>query len=242
MRREIIVVLILILTTSFSVFSQDFTFASIENLIEQEIARIVLPQIYDKIGYTISVEPKPARRAQYEAVKGIVDGEILRIWTYGIENPNLIRVPTPYYHLETMAFFLKDSNIQITTKDDLSKYKIAKVRGVKHTNNITEGLDNILNFSGTEQMFRFLIAGRADIALTNTNDGLVVIQANGFENIRWLSEPLATLDLYHYVNEEQIHLIDKIDAVIQEMKENGELEKITREAEMQLGIERITDP
>ena len=73
----------------------------IEYLIEQEVGRLVLPQIYKNIGIDISIEPLPAQRAQYAARTGSKDGEIMRIWTYGDENLTTIRVPTAYYFLET---------------------------------------------------------------------------------------------------------------------------------------------
>lgn len=83
-----------------------YDFASIELLIEQEVGRIVLTQVYENIGINITISPLPGKRAQYVANTGMKDGEIMRIWTYGDENPNTIRVPTPYYYLETMPFVL----------------------------------------------------------------------------------------------------------------------------------------
>jgi ABC-type amino acid transport substrate-binding protein len=118
--------------------------ASIELLIEQEVGRIVLPKIYNNIGITVEVTPFPGNRAQYAADSGMQDGEIMRIATYGNEALNTIRVPTPYYYLETMPFVLKNSDIVINSKQDLAQYRVAKIRGVKHTNNITKGLKNYM--------------------------------------------------------------------------------------------------
>jgi ABC-type amino acid transport substrate-binding protein len=90
------------------------------------------------------VTPFPGNRAQYAADSGMQDGEIMRIATYGNEALNTIRVPTPYYYLETMPFVLKNSDIVINSKQDLAQYRVAKIRGVKHTNNITKGLKNYM--------------------------------------------------------------------------------------------------
>lgn len=38
---------------------------------------------------------------------GGTDGEIMGIWSYGIDNPDMIRVPTAYYYLQTGASIVK---------------------------------------------------------------------------------------------------------------------------------------
>ncbi len=90
------------------------------------MGRIVLTQVYKNIGINITISPLPGKRAQYVANAGIKDGEIMRIWTYGDENPNTIRVPSPYYYLETMPFVSKKSDISILKKEDLAKYRLTK--------------------------------------------------------------------------------------------------------------------
>jgi hypothetical protein len=200
-----------------------YHFASIEFLIEQEVGRIVLEQIYNNIGINITISPLPAKRAQYLANTGIKDGEIMRIWTYGDENLNSIRVPTPYYYLETMPFVLKKSRIVIKQKQDLAEYRLAKIRGVKHTNNITQGFSNIYEMSSTEVMFKQLLSGNVDVVLTNTIDGNLVLKRLGLSDIKMMQSPLVRLPLYHYVNQKNQHLVPLIDQEIQRMKSNGGL-------------------
>lgn len=226
--------LIILLLCPVSAFAEEYHFASIENLVEQEIGRIVLPRIYQKLGINITITPLPANRAQTEARKGIKDGEIMRIWSYGGENPTTIRVPTPYYYLETMCFIRKDSGISIRTIDDLRPLKIAKIRGVKHTNNITTGMPHVFDMDNRIAMMKVLENGRVDVAITNTIDGLQIIQKGKFSNVINSGKPLAVLKLYHYIHESHKDLVPKIDEVIIKMKENGELETLINEAEKEV--------
>jgi len=214
--------------------SKKYEFASIEYLIEQEIGRIVLPQIYQNINIDITITPLPGKRAQFEANNGKKDGEIMRIWTYGDENVQSIRVPTPYYYLETMAFILKGSQIDIRQKDDLKKYRLAKVSGVKHTNNITKGLIDVYEMNSTENMFRMLRNGKIDVVLTNTLDGNLVLKRLGYKNIVSIEKPLAVLPLYHYIYENHKVLVPFIDEEILRLKENGELKKLISLAEQRI--------
>jgi len=214
-----------------SCYAEEYHFVSINKLIEQEIGRIVLPQIYKKLGIKITITPLPGKRAEYEATSGKSDGEIMRIFSYGIENTTTIRVPTPYYYLETMAFIKQGSGINISTRKDLSHFSIAKVRGVKHTDNITKGFAKIYDLNSTKQLMLFVDKGRTDVALTNTIDGLMALKELGLKNIIPIKKPLATLNLYHYIHESHKDLVPRIDAKIKEMKASGELAKIIKEAE-----------
>jgi ABC-type amino acid transport substrate-binding protein len=209
----------------------EYHFVSINKLIEQEIGRLVIPQIYKKLGIDITITPLPAKRAQLEAISGKSDGEIMRIYNYGEENPTTIRVPTPYYSLETMAFIKKNAGIEITKKEDLAKYKIVKIRGVKHTNNITEGLVNVSDVDTTEQMMWLVEKGMVDVALTNTIDGLMALRTLNMDDIVPLDTPLATLDLFHYIHESHKDLVPLVDNTIKEMLASGELSIIIKTAE-----------
>jgi polar amino acid transport system substrate-binding protein len=208
-----------------------YNFASIELLIEQEVGRIVLTQIYKNIGINITISPLPGKRAQYVANSGIKDGEIMRIWTYGDENANTIRVPTSYYYLETMPFVLKNSDISILKKQDLAKYRLTKIRGVKHTNNITQGLQNIYEMSSTEDMFKLLLSGKVDVVLTNTSDGNLALERLGLTNVVSMKKPLIRLPLYHYIHKNNKNLVQLVDKEILRMKGNGELSSLIQQAE-----------
>ena len=151
--------------------AEEYHFVSVKGLIEQDVGRIIIPEIYKNLGLTITIKPVSGKSAQQHATSGKKDGEIMKIFTYGLENPTTIRVPTPYFSLETMAFIKIDSGIVIKNKEDLKKYKVVKVSGVKHTNNITKEMSNVSDIQSTLSMMKFLQKGRADVALTNTVDG-----------------------------------------------------------------------
>lgn len=214
-----------------SSLANHYNFASIELLIEQEVGRIVLTQIYENIGINITISPLPGKRAQYVANSGMQDGEIMRIWTYGDENPNTIRVPTPYYYLETMPFVLRKSDIVISEKQDLAKFRLTKIRGVKHTNNITQGLTSIYDMSSTKDMFKLLLSDKVDVVLTNTIDGKLALARLGLTNVVAMKKPLARLSLYHYIHKKHKNLIPIIDKEIQRMTRSGALAQLILSAE-----------
>lgn len=214
--------------------AESYHFASINLLAEQEVGRIVLPQLYQKIGITVSITPLPGKRAEYKAVNGYLDGEIMRIYSYGEENSSMIRVPTPYYYLETMPFVLKSRNLRILSRDDLQSLSIAKVRGVKHTNNMTAGMENVYNFDSPAETMRMVAKGFVDVALTNTLGGSLVLEKLQIDTVGPSGKALDRLDLFHYVHQEHKDLVPRIDAVIALSRASGELEKMIAAAGKQV--------
>ena len=160
--RSIIIVALSIAFCSYA-NSTTFTYASIEKLPEQVISARVMTAIYDELGYGLVVKEMPGLRAQESANSGSVDGEIARIHAYGEQTPNVIRVPTPYYSLKTVAYSIDGSSIKVANKDDLNRYKSVIVRGVKHTDKITQDVDpkKVKVMDNAEAMMKFLHKGRA---------------------------------------------------------------------------------
>ncbi|MBE0370794.1 substrate-binding periplasmic protein [Pseudoalteromonas aurantia] len=214
--------------------AQEYHFASINYLIEQEIGRVILSEVYNELGIKITISPLPGKRAQHEARTGLKDGEIMRIYSYGKETPSTIRVPTPYYYLETMAFVRINSNIDIKTPKDLNQYRIVKVRGVKHTQNITKGMPHVTDMNSTKQLMRLVSAGLADVALTNTLDGLVMLEQLNITNVIPSPQSLDRQSLYHYVHQSLAHLVPEVDQKIIEMKQSGKLDALILKAENQI--------
>ena len=233
--REVSMIIRLLLISSvfFSLAAQaeKYNLVSIVGLYEQQVGQIVLPEVYKKLAIDITITAMPGNRAMLEAVSGRKDGEIMRIWSYGIEHPDMLRVPTPYYELETMAFFKEGDDIYVKSAEDLANYSVLKVRGVKHTNNITAGLEHVYDYDDTETMLRALSSHQNKVALTHTVDGIFSIKKFDLKGIQRISKPLAIFPLYHYVHKNNAHLVQRLDQVLVAMKESGELNKLIALAE-----------
>ena len=173
------------------VFGEDYSFVAIQSLAEQEIGQILLPKIYKSIEKEIDIQPLPAARAEQELLQGNADGEIMRIYSYGLGNTAVVRVPTPYYTLYTTAFIRRGSGIKLKSKESLHNYTVARVRGVKHTQDITKGIKEVYDLETTHQMMNFLVKGRADIVLSSLIDGGKAIRELGLKNIVPSVQPLS---------------------------------------------------
>ncbi len=236
MKKNIIILLLFTVIVSVNMHAENnksFCFVRIENLLEQIVAEKIICEVFKKAEIPIEIESYPAKRANILASSGDRDGEIARIWSYGEVNPTLLRVPTAYSSLETAVFCKKSKNIIIKNKNDLKSYRIAVVRGVQHTYDITIGLKNIEIVDSIDQMMKMLEADRVDVVLTNTINGISCIKELKLNDIE-TNTILEILPLYVYVNAKNKDLIPVLDKMLVKMKKSGELSRLRSGFEREL--------
>ena len=117
----------------------------------------ILKVAYRKIGISIELSILPGKRALKESSEGRADGEVYRIFEIGEEYSTLIRVPTPLYYIESSVFTRK-YDLKITDCSALSNYSIGIVRGIKHAELCTEGMNNVQVFPYSSIMLKLLDA------------------------------------------------------------------------------------
>lgn len=207
-----------------------YRFVAIEGLVAQQIGSQVMTEVYRQLGHQIHITPMPAKRAQRQAVSGIEDGEIMRVYFYGDQNPQMIRIPIPIHSVATTGFIRKDKEIIVKSREDLKKYRVAKVRGIKHTDLIARDLTKIHESNSIVYMMNALVADHIDVALTTLVDGQLSIKRMNLTDIKPLETPLALRRLYHYVHEKNAHLVPGLTSKIEELKKNGQLQDLLQSA------------
>lgn len=219
------------LVTAFVHAKPQYEFVRIDGLAEQAVGERLLREVYNRAGIEINVTPMPGSRALEEAASGRMDGETLRVFALGENEPRLIRVPTPLSDLQTSVFVPAGSDIAVNDAAQLNNYSSVVVIGVLHTKAITEGVANVTEVPDPGTMFRMVQSGRVDLALTSALDGQAKLAEEGISDMVALEPALKTLELYHYVHEDHADLVPIIDAVVQEMKASGELASLRAQFE-----------
>lgn len=208
-----------------------YEFVRIDGLAEQAVGERLLMAVYDRAGIEINVTAMPGSRALEEAASGRKDGETLRVFALGENEPRLIRVPTPLSDLQTSVFVPTGSDIAVSQAEDLNSFSSVVVIGVLHTKAITEGISNVTEVPDPGTMFRMVQSGRVQLALTSAFDGQAQLVREGISDLVPLEPALRTLELYHYVHVDHADLVPVIDAVVQEMTASGELQELRAQFE-----------
>ncbi len=214
-------------------FASDKTYqmVRIDGLAEQAVGAEMLKEIYNRAGLSVEITAMPGKRALQEASSGAKDGETLRIFALGENESRLKRVPTAISSLRTAVFSKSNSGISIASVDDLNAYKGVVVAGVLHTEAASKDMPDVSAVKDSEQMFKMLSAGRAEIALSGYLDGLSKLRQFGLDDIEVMEPPLRVLELYHYLHESNEDLVPVIDAVVSEMAASGELAALREQKE-----------
>lgn len=200
-----------------------YNFVRIDGLAEQAVGEKLLKEVYKRAGIEVSITAMPGKRALQQASSGAMDGETLRVFALGENVKSLIRVPTALSSLQTVAFKKTGADVNVTKKEDLNNYSNVIVTGVLHTHAITEGVSDVNEVSDPAAMFKLVLAGRADLALTSYLDGLASIKQLGIDGIEDIKPALNDQPLFHYVHESKQDVVPVVDAIIKGMADSGEL-------------------
>lgn len=215
--------------------AQELVFSTIENQPVMAVTAGIIKEVYARLGYSVTVLPLAPARAAVEASKGLVDGEVGRIFSFNQSAPNLIRVSTPFFAADTVAFARRDRDFAFQGAESLKSLTVARIRGVLNSTDLTKDAAQIHEFGDLETMFKFLDHGRADVAVTNRIGGMITIRELDLEDVVPLEPPLATTDCYHFLDVHHADLVPKVDAMIRQMAASGELARLTREIENKVG-------
>jgi len=212
---------------------QPLTFTQIVDTPDQAIGAVIVKAAYAKLDIPVKFVILPGKRALAESSEGRADGEVHRIFEIGAEYPTLLRVPTPINYIEP-SVFSKKHEFEVTDCAALKGYQIGIVRGVKHSQLCTQGMENVFVGDDLTGVMRMLDAGRIDLLITARINGLLLAKELGLDGIKPLSPPLSRLWVYHYLHERHKGVVPTIDAVFKAMQESGELEALRAQAVQQL--------
>jgi polar amino acid transport system substrate-binding protein len=200
------------------------TFTNTMDAIGAEILKIA----YGRIGINISVVKYPGKRSLHEANLGHIDGEIQRVIGLETHYPNLIRVPTPVNYVEP-HFFSKNKNITLANCQALENFTVGIVRGIIYQEICSKKANKVIVVDDFNVLMKLIRTGRIDIAIAAKVNGLSGLARLNMKSVYLLSPPpLKPIELYHYLHKKNAHLVPKINPVLKEMRESGELEGIRK--------------
>ena len=212
---------------------QPLKFTQIVDTPDQAIGAVIVKAAYEKLGMPVKFEILPGKRALMESSEGRADGDVHRIFEIGDEYPTLLRVPTAINYIEP-SVFSKKHEFEVTDCAALKGYQIGIVRGVKHSQLCTQGMENVFVGDDLTGVMRMLDAGRVELLITARINGLLLAKKLKLDAIKPLSPPLSRFWVYHYLHERHKDLVPTIDKVFKAMQESGELEALRAQAVQKL--------
>lgn len=206
------------------------TIALVRNAdVPSAVNALLLKAIYKRAGYELKITPMPAARATVEAESGNVDGEVNRVAAYADAHPNLIRVEPPISIWKISAFYKNAERISINGPDDLKKYSLAYVRGLKGPEDLVKGAQKVEALTTSEQLVNFLQSDRADVIVDGQSQVKFYVKRLGFKDFAQVE--LTRTPLYHYLHVKNKDLVPVISRIIKKLSDSGELAKLYTQSE-----------
>ncbi|GEM_PF-371866 len=225
-------ILLLSLGHSTVCVAQQLTFVTVETSEDTAVSETVLREAYGRLNINLVIKKYPAERAIRLANRGLVDGEIQRVDAIKHNYVNLIQVQPAINVLEAVAF-TRSIRFQPQGWDSLRPYRIGLIRGIKFAENNTVGMNRDL-VSRYQSLFKMLDGGRIDVAVAPKINGLISIRKHNHSAINVMEPALMHFKLFHYLHRKNLDWVPKIEAVLHNMHQSGELQKIRQRIHLTL--------
>lgn len=179
----------------------------------------MLKEAFRRIGYQVEFVIMPSERSLVEAEEGHTDGDNNRIAGLQARYPNLVQVPESNMTFDFVAFTDKPG-LTLRSWEDLKPHRIAFIQGWKILeDNVTA--PEVTKLATSDQLFRFLGVGRADIILYERFGGQFYLHELDLKHIRLVEPPLARREMFLYLNRKHAALVPALSKALREMKAEG---------------------
>ena len=215
-----------LLTFSLSGHTQpSIEIAAPENAAIVPVALAVLRQAYARIGVTVTVRPLPLRRGVQLADAGELDGDLVRTLTSLKEWDQLVVIKVPVARAVFSAYKLGQTCPASVSIAELAAARVAYVRG---TRAIEDALPATALRAANNNLdaLRHVQRGVTGYAVVGQLETDALIIRNGLHDLCKIPQPVLTVELYHSLNKRHERLAERLQRVLQEMSDRGEIKRI----------------
>ncbi len=188
----------------------------------------VLIEVFRRVEQRIKITHLPTERSITNANLGISDGEFPRISGLDRLYTNLMRVPEKIVDFEFVAFTWR-SDIQIKDWSSCKPYNVTIVRGWKILETNLADVRSLVKVKNQKLLFSLLGKHRTDIVVYSRFEGHEMIKQLGLKSIWVLDPPLATREMFLYLNKKHLQLVPVIAGQLRSMKHDGTYDRILQE-------------
>lgn len=226
----VIVLIVALLIPGGSVFAQEVytvgTWSFLQGRKFPPEFEALFTEAYSRAGAGVRFRCLPMMRDLEYANKGVTDGSWVRTEQAIAEYDNLVGVSVPLFKVSTAAFCVNGS-FCVSEISELSKSRVAVVRGDISSTNLAESFSNeVFKVDNHRQLFAVLKKGRVDVVLCNMLVGEYLINRLDFKECR-VSAPLAENFLYHAVHARfKGSLSEKLGRSFESMFRDGTMKRL----------------
>ena len=182
----------------------------------------LLTAVYGQMKISVSYEILPSLRALSAVNEGAYQAEVGRIREISEKYPNIRYSKESLLNVELMALTTKNSTYKLSKIEDLKNRRIGYVIGMSVAEYFVKDTQlNVFPVATHQQLAQMLESGRVDVALMGTAFRDSPVFKIGHAGLK-----IASFDVFHIDNKKHENLIPSFDAVLRQLKTNGQYEKL----------------
>lgn len=202
---------------------------------------LIYTEAFKRLGIPLQLEHYTLARRAALVSEGVADGETSRVFSYGDDKPELVRVEESLIDLD-FSLYTANPSVRLKRIEDLrvTNYLVEYRRGIFICENaIKQALPakRISNVPTQQQGLKKLVAGRTDLYCDIDAYVLQELQSPEFKGakVRKAISIGKAVPTYPYLNQRHAGLAPKLAAVLKQMKVEGLIEAYRHQVEKDLG-------
>ncbi|KQP38887.1 ABC transporter substrate-binding protein [Pseudorhodoferax sp. Leaf274] len=204
-----------------------------------DIAEKIVTQAMKRAGIEVKFRPLPLPRAIEMANEGETDGDLLRILDVARRYDNLVPIPVALVENQLVVYGLSP-DLPTMSRTQVAGLKFGYARGTFIIQKYTLGLQ-VTETQSIESAFNMLAEHRFDLIVSSYLDTLPSVQSLASPMYKW-PRAWASEPLYLLLHKKNARLFPRIEAALQEMKKNGEMDRAYAEKLGELGASPLMRP
>ena len=192
------------------------------NQVEGVSGTQILKEAYQSLGINLTIKVQPASRGLVSANNGSIDGEVNRIPGLNEKFGNLLMVDVPVFFVNIVPISAR-SDIKIESWNDLKKYKVGTMNGLKIAEKHLDPLMPYKKAPNFESLFSMLAKKRIEVAIAPYMDSLEHIKAKG-HSFKVHEKSLDQIKLFHYLHKKHKDLLPDITKSLKALEQNGRIQ------------------
>lgn len=203
------------------VFNMGFEPQSVQAQFQTRIAR----EAFLRLGIPTEFVRVPAERALLHLNEGIEDGNLIRVAGLSRIYPNIVQIPVKIVDYDFVVI-TRDPAFQVTGWDSFADLDVAIVTGWKILESNIRKYASLTKVKDGEQLFGLLQSGRVDaVVYERMQARMLMREADCVQGVIH-EPPLATREMYFYVNKAHSGLAPQVAKTLEAMKLDGSYGRI----------------
>lgn len=190
---------------------------------------LVIREAFKRLGIDIQIVPLSSARSLSNADQSIDDGNFLRIQGVEKKFPHLVRVPEKIVDVKFVVFS-KQKSLKTPGWKSLEPFHVGYIRGWQIAEEMIKNVRQTTVVENRTSLFKVLENDRIDLAFAELYGGYYQIHALKLQDVTMAQPPLATREMFLYLNKKHEKLVPKLTATLKEMKQDGSYDAIFKQA------------